>query len=133
MPTSKGLYVVFIEWNVDPGQQPVFINAIADLVEQNFKSYKGFVSSSFHRSDDGRRVVNYAQWRSKQDWQDAFNIPGRDQVTAAIGAVIKRCGAKSIGTEGFHVDRVVLAASAPPPMQPQEKARTADENADGQQ
>jgi quinol monooxygenase YgiN len=109
---SKDIYVVFVEWEVDPKHQRIFIDSVADLVEQSFRSYKGFVSASFHRSEDGTRVVNYAQWQSKQDWQKAFTAPGREQVTAAIFAVIKQCDAKPVITEGFHVERIVLANHA---------------------
>lgn len=29
----------------------------------------GFVSANIHKSHDGRRVVNYAQWRSREDFE----------------------------------------------------------------
>jgi antibiotic biosynthesis monooxygenase (ABM) superfamily enzyme len=38
-------FTVLIEFEVDPSQQQVFIHAIADRVEQHFKSYPGFVSA----------------------------------------------------------------------------------------
>jgi quinol monooxygenase YgiN len=89
-------FTVLMEWEANPSQQQEFIDAIADQVEQHFKSYTGFVSASFHASDDGQRVVNYAQWHSKEDWQDSFQAPNRNEVQAAIDEVISRCGAKTL-------------------------------------
>ncbi len=31
----------------------------------------GFISANIHRSVDGTRVVNYAQWRTKEDFEAA--------------------------------------------------------------
>ena len=35
----------------------------------------GFVSISLHRSLDGRRIVNYVQWRSREQLQAAHKSP----------------------------------------------------------
>ena len=35
----------------------------------------GFISANIHRSHDGRRVVNYAQWRSRTDFETMLRNP----------------------------------------------------------
>ena len=35
----------------------------------------GFVSISLHRSLDGKRIVNYIQWRSREQLQSAHGSP----------------------------------------------------------
>ena len=35
----------------------------------------GFVSANLHVSLDGKRVVNYAQWRSKDEFEAAMKNP----------------------------------------------------------
>src|ERR1043166_37814 len=35
----------------------------------------GFISISLHRSLDGRRIVNYVQWRSREQLQAAHRSP----------------------------------------------------------
>jgi len=35
----------------------------------------GFVSANIHRSLDGTKVINYAQWRSRDDFQASFGNP----------------------------------------------------------
>jgi len=113
MPTidENQIFTAIIEWEVPPEQQQALIDGVADEVEQHFKRYAGFVSASFHASEDGRRVINYGQWRSKEDWSRA-RTPGNDEATAAIAEVIRRCGAKSVKVDTFRVARVVENACA---------------------
>jgi Antibiotic biosynthesis monooxygenase len=99
-------FTAIIEWEVAAEQQQALIDGIAGEVERRFKSYAGFVSASFHASEDGRRVINYGQWRSKEDWSRARG-PGDDEATAAIAEVISRCGARSVKVDTFRVARVV--------------------------
>ena len=48
--------------------QPL-IDAILETTENMKRSPpKGFLSARLHRSQDGTRVVNYAQWRSPDDY-----------------------------------------------------------------
>lgn len=35
----------------------------------------GFIAANLHRSRDGRRVVNYVQWRSLEDFQAMLEDP----------------------------------------------------------
>ncbi|PSB26285.1 antibiotic biosynthesis monooxygenase [Stenomitos frigidus ULC18] len=108
MPTiaKNKRFTVLVEWGVDSQYQQELIDAICDLIEQHIKSDIGFVSASFHASEDGRRVINYGQWHSKEDWSK-FRSSGNDEATAAIAAVISRCGAKTLKVETFRVDRVI--------------------------
>jgi heme-degrading monooxygenase HmoA len=39
------------------------------------KNLPGFVSATIHKSADGVRVVNYAQWHSREDFEAIFNNP----------------------------------------------------------
>jgi quinol monooxygenase YgiN len=108
MPTlnENQFFTVLVEWEVSPSKQQAFIDAIADQVEQHLKNDTGFVSASFHASEDGRRVINYAQWRSHEDWSKSRSS-GDDEATAAIAEVIIRFGAKTLTVDPFRVLRVV--------------------------
>jgi quinol monooxygenase YgiN len=108
MPTisENQFFTVIVEWEVDRSQQKAFVNAIADLVEQHIKNDTGFVSASFHVSEDGQRVINYAQWRSNEDWSRS-RASGNDEATAAMAEVISRCGAKTLTVEPFRVLRSI--------------------------
>ncbi|SFQ42450.1 Antibiotic biosynthesis monooxygenase [Salibacterium halotolerans] len=102
-------FTVMAVFEVAPQQQQELIDGIADQVEEHIKKFPGFVSASFHASDDGRKVVNYAQWHSKESWQKAPQAPNSDKAKAAIEGVIKRCEAKSVSGDSFsfRVARVV--------------------------
>lgn len=108
MPTinENQFFTPIIEFDVAPENQQALIDGIADEVERYFKSYVGFVSASFHASEDGRRVINYAQWHSKENWSKSRSS-GNDEATAAMAEVISRCGAKTLTVEPFRVLRVV--------------------------
>jgi len=108
MPTidQDRFFTAMVEWEVAPEHQQALIDGIADEIQRHFQKYPGFISASFHASEDGRRVVNYGQWRSKADWSSARG-PGDDESTAVIAEVVKRCGAKSVKVDTFRVTRVI--------------------------
>jgi heme-degrading monooxygenase HmoA len=58
----------------EPGKQE---EALALMVDRaHFMARQpGFVSISLHRSRDGRRIVNYIQWRSRELLQSAHHSP----------------------------------------------------------
>ena len=102
-------FTPIIEFDVAPENQQALIDGIADEVERYFKSYVGFISASFHASEDGRRVINYAQWRSKEDWVASGRVNGDDEATAASLEVLKRYGATPLRgkVDFFRVARVI--------------------------
>lgn len=103
------LFTAIVEFEVAPKHQRALIDEIADVVEQRFKKYAGFVSASFHASEDGRRVINYAQWTSQEAWAASGRTTGTDAASVAILAIIKRYGATpERGKVGFfRVARVI--------------------------
>lgn len=44
------------------------IGMLADATEQVMRGRQGFISASLHKSDDGAKVINYAQWASRADF-----------------------------------------------------------------
>jgi heme-degrading monooxygenase HmoA len=75
MPTiskeNKAVTLVNV-FTVEPGNQQKVVEM---LVEATMKNVPGFISASIHKSLDGVRVVNYAQWRSQQDFEAMRNNP----------------------------------------------------------
>jgi heme-degrading monooxygenase HmoA len=39
------------------------------------KNMPGFISASIHKSFDGKKVVNYAQWKSRADFEAMTKHP----------------------------------------------------------
>lgn len=54
-------------FSVEPGGQEQLLEILKEGTEQLFSRLPGYISTSFHKSHDGRRVVNYGQWRSVRD------------------------------------------------------------------
>lgn len=56
-------------FTVDPEHQQELIDVLVEATDKVMNRLPGFVSANIHRGDDGTRVVNYAQWRSREDFQ----------------------------------------------------------------
>jgi quinol monooxygenase YgiN len=69
-----------------PAQQQELIDLMIDALETTTKHQPGFVSASFHKSLDGTRVFNYAQWRTQAEYE-AFAQSPQDQ---AIGVKLSQ-------------------------------------------
>ena len=62
--------VTFINiFTVDPENQQRLIALLVRVTETSVRHAHGFVSSSLHRSVDGRKVTMYAQWRTMEDYE----------------------------------------------------------------
>jgi heme-degrading monooxygenase HmoA len=56
-------------FTVAPDKQQELIDLLTAATGDLMSTMPGFVSASIHRSDDGRHVINYAQWRSREDFE----------------------------------------------------------------
>ena len=62
------LVTVIIIFSVEPSQQDELITAIKEFLE-TVKTQPGFVSANLHKSTDGVKVANYAQWSSLEKFE----------------------------------------------------------------
>ncbi len=58
----------------EPGKQQDALKLMTERARFMAKQ-PGFVSISLHRSLDGKRIVNYIQWRSREQLQSAHKSP----------------------------------------------------------
>ena len=75
MPTlaiNNEAITVIIIFSVDPSRQPQLLDTIVEFLSI-VKQQSGFVSASLHKSLDGKKVANYAQWQSQQDYEAFTN------------------------------------------------------------
>lgn len=54
-------------FTVESGALPSLLDVLRDGTETFFSQMPGFVSSSVLAARDGRRAINYSQWRSRED------------------------------------------------------------------
>jgi quinol monooxygenase YgiN len=69
---NNKVITVIVIFSVEPDRQQELINAIAEFLE-TVKQQPGFVSANIHKSIDGVKVANYAQWQSQEDYQNFIN------------------------------------------------------------
>jgi quinol monooxygenase YgiN len=56
-------------FTVDPADQQRLIERWQQATDDVLRHLPGFISANIHRSLDGTKVVNYAQWRSREAFQ----------------------------------------------------------------
>lgn len=56
-------------FDTSPEQQQALIDQWTRFTEE-VKGEPGFLGAALHRSNDGTRVINYAHWRSEEDFNN---------------------------------------------------------------
>lgn len=97
-----------IQFEIAPGRAERLISAVTAEVERWVSRLPGFVSSSFHASEDGRHMLNYAQWRSRADFDGFMCHPEGERLSKAIRAVGPIRGPDAIA---YRVVRTIDAAA----------------------
>jgi heme-degrading monooxygenase HmoA len=62
-------------FTVDPANQQRLVEMLVEATQDVMKDLPGFVSANIHKSADGVRVVNYAQWRTRGDFEAMLKNP----------------------------------------------------------
>ena len=73
-------------FTVKPEKQDELIRVLDEATEQVMRHLPGFVSASLHKSLDGTRVANYAQWTDEA----AFKAMLRDERAQAHMSVASK-------------------------------------------
>src|SRR5829696_2479656 len=56
-------------FTVAPERQQRLVDVLVEATQAVMSKQPGFVSANIHGSLDGTRVINYAQWRSREDFE----------------------------------------------------------------
>jgi quinol monooxygenase YgiN len=62
-------------FSVAPENQQPLLDLLVHATREVMAKQPGFVSANFHKSVDGTRVVNYAQWASKEAFEAMMRNP----------------------------------------------------------
>jgi hypothetical protein len=73
-PSPKILTLVNV-FTVDPASQQRLVDVLIAATERTMKQMQGFISASIHKSYDGTKVVNYAQWKTREDFEAMTRNP----------------------------------------------------------
>lgn len=71
-PVENRSFTQLIEFQVEPHRHQALVTALSAQTERMARVYGGFLSASVQVSDDGSRVLNYLQWRSREAGEAAF-------------------------------------------------------------
>lgn len=76
-------------FTISADRQDELIRVLSAATEDFVAAQPGFISTTFHKGDDGTAVVNYAQWERKEDWQAMLATPKAKAHVAEVQAMIE--------------------------------------------
>jgi quinol monooxygenase YgiN len=93
-------------FSVAPDRQQELANLLIEATDQTMRHQPGFISANIHTSLDGRHVVNYAQWRSRDAFEAMLRNPDARPHMARAAAL---ASFDPILCEVAHVDHAAAA------------------------
>jgi quinol monooxygenase YgiN len=88
-------------YEVEPEKQAELVSLLSDATEKVMRHQPGFMSVNIHSSFDGTRVVNYAQWASKEDFDRMLKNPEVQEQLKQLAVL-----AKSVSPALYKVNSV---------------------------
>jgi quinol monooxygenase YgiN len=76
-------------YEVAPERQAELTQLLSEVTENVMRHQPGFLSVNIHSSFDGARVVNYAQWASKADFDRMLKSPEAQAQMKRLAAIAK--------------------------------------------
>ena len=67
--TDKSLVTLINIFTVSPENQQRLVDLLVEATQRTMRNLPGYISANIHKSLDGTRVTNYAQWRSQEDFE----------------------------------------------------------------
>ncbi len=101
----SGVIAMINVLSTDPSRRDQLMDVWRKGAERFWASMPGAVAATLHRSEDGMRLVNYAQWTSGEAWQRARQVAGDN-----------RAGVHGFGTSDprlYQLDTIIRAATQP--------------------
>lgn len=93
MPTTitsdQPVVTLINTFTVEPERQQELMQLLIEATEQVMRHLPGFVSANIHRGLDGRHVANYAQWRSREDFEAMLQHPGAQEHMGRAAALAR--------------------------------------------
>jgi quinol monooxygenase YgiN len=76
-------------FTVEPRKQQQLVDLLLHATDVAMRHVPGFISANIHRSLDGTKVVNYAQWRSAEHFQAMMRDPAAKPHMEQVAAIAK--------------------------------------------
>jgi quinol monooxygenase YgiN len=86
---SQPIITLVNVFKVDPDRQAELVALLQEVTDRVMSRMPGFVSASLHSSLDGKSVVNYVQWESREAWEAAIRKPEAREHIAVIESIVR--------------------------------------------
>src|SRR6185295_15769117 len=73
--TRNDVVTLINVFTVEPARQQDLVDLLTHATDETIRHLPGFVSANIHKSLDGERVTNYAQWQSKEAFEAMLKNP----------------------------------------------------------
>ncbi len=73
--TEQDVLTLVNVFTVAPEDQQRLLYVLVEATEGVMNKLPGFVSANLHKSLDGTKVTNYAQWRTREDFEAMLEHP----------------------------------------------------------
>ncbi|MEV4320169.1 antibiotic biosynthesis monooxygenase family protein [Actinocrispum sp. NPDC049592] len=89
-------------FTVAPDRQEELFQALDKATVDFFTGQQGFISANLHVSEDGTKVVNYAQWASTEAYQQVLQTEAAKQHIAEIMTIAERAEPRLYEVRSTH-------------------------------
>ena len=72
---GAGIFTLINVFSVAADRQQELATVLIEATADTMRHLPGFISANIHTSHDGRRVVNYAQWQSRDAFEAMLRNP----------------------------------------------------------
>src|SRR5437868_13318534 len=93
-------------FTVAPERQQELVDLLVEATDQIIRKLPGFVSANIHKSLDGVRVTNYAQWESKAAFEAFVRNPAASAHFKKAESIAER-----IDYHTYTVEHVAMGAN----------------------
>jgi len=99
---EAGCLTLINVYEVERDKQAALAKALSESTESAIRHEPGFISVCIHSSLDGAKIVNYAQWASREHFQNFMKKPETQKQLASFAHL-----AKSVSPSIYQVDTVI--------------------------
>lgn len=102
MSNDNNLYTVLVRYTVDPKDQAELVEVLKRSAKA-FEPLPGFVSLTMHRGIEGKEVLVYLQWRSKEDSDACMTNPVWLQAGQELYSTFIMAGRATMDPQPFEI------------------------------
>ncbi|MEU9110359.1 antibiotic biosynthesis monooxygenase [Streptomyces sp. NPDC048483] len=100
--TGRGIATLINVFTVAPERQADLVALLVRATEETMQGRAGFISANIHAADDGRRVVNYAQWESEAHFRAMLADPVAQEHMTQAAEIAESYDPRLFSVESVH-------------------------------